>query len=103
MAAPGPFGVILPAQHTQNQVENEEGPKDDQADEVDPGQLEAHRIIHLYQNTSSEEESGLKDLVDSSERFFFVLFTVVQHHLFLILPLLHIQNHFLSHTPHNLN
>lgn len=40
----------LPAQHTQNQVENKEGSEDDQADKVDPRQLEAHRIIHLKRN-----------------------------------------------------
>lgn len=79
-AALVPFGVNLPAQHTQNQVENEEGSKDDQADEVDPGQLEAHGIIHLHQNTSSEEEGGLKDLDDSLERFFLyclLLFNII--------------------------
>lgn len=46
----------LPAQHTQNQVENKEGSKDDQADKVDPRQLKAHRIIHLKRNTEQDED-----------------------------------------------
>lgn len=57
----------LPAQHTQNQVENEEGSKDDQADKVDPRQLEAHRIIHLKRNTEQDEDISL--LMKSVGRF----------------------------------
>lgn len=55
----------LPAQHTQNQVENKEGSKDDQADKVDPRQLEAHRIIHLKKTTELDEDK-LKQLTDIS-------------------------------------
>lgn len=57
----------LPTQYTQNQVENKEGPKDDQADKVDPGQLEAHRIIHLKRNTEQDE-----DRAKTVDRYFVV-------------------------------
>lgn len=56
-----------PAQHTQNQVENEEGSKDDQTDKVDPRQLKAHRIIHLKGNTEPDE-----DRAKTADRYFFV-------------------------------
>lgn len=41
------FGLHQPAEDTKNQVENEEGAKDHQADKVNPGQLETDGIIHL--------------------------------------------------------
>lgn len=56
-----------PAQHTQNQVENEEGSKDDQTDKVDPRQLKAHRIIHLKRNTEQDE-----DRAKTADRYIFV-------------------------------
>lgn len=41
-------GVSLsPTQNTKYKVEDEEGPKDDQAYEVHPGQLIPHGILHL--------------------------------------------------------
>lgn len=45
---------ILPAQYTQNQVEDKKGPKDDKTDEVDPRQLKAHCIIHLKRDMGRE-------------------------------------------------
>lgn len=45
-----------PAQHTQHQVENKERSKDDQADKVDPGQLKAHRIVHLRRQQQGRRE-----------------------------------------------
>lgn len=50
----GQHNVYIPTQHSQNQVENKEGSKDDQTDKVDPRQLEAHCVIHLNRNTNSE-------------------------------------------------
>lgn len=38
---------LLPAQHTQNEIENEKGAKDDERDKIDPRQLIAHSILHL--------------------------------------------------------
>lgn len=57
----------LPAQHTQNQVENEEGSKDHQTDKVDPRQLKAHCIIHLKRNTEQDE-----DRAKTADIYFFV-------------------------------
>lgn len=48
----------LPTQHTQNQVENKEGSKDDQANKVDPRQLKAHRIIHLNRNKEQNQDGA---------------------------------------------
>lgn len=53
----------LPAQHTQNQIENEEGSEDDQTDKVDPWQLKAHCIIHLDRNTNREGEERITHIV----------------------------------------
>lgn len=41
------FGLHQPAEDTKNQVENEEGAEDHQADKVNPGQLETDGIVHL--------------------------------------------------------
>lgn len=38
---------LSPTKNTQNEIEDEEGTKDDQTDEVDPWQLITHGIIHL--------------------------------------------------------
>lgn len=38
---------FLPAQHTQNEIENEKGAEDDERDKIDPRQLIAHSILHL--------------------------------------------------------
>lgn len=40
-------GNLLPAQHTQNEIENEKGAEDDERDKIDPRQLIAHSILHL--------------------------------------------------------
>lgn len=48
------FGLHQPAEDTENQVENEEGAKDHQADEVNPGQLEADGIVHLVEEEEEE-------------------------------------------------
>ena len=40
----------LPAQDTENEVEHEEGPDDDERHEVDPVEVAAHRIVRLKQN-----------------------------------------------------
>lgn len=37
-----------PAEDTQNQVENEERPKNHQTDKINPGQLKPYGVIHLY-------------------------------------------------------
>ena len=41
--------VVLdwPTQDSQDEVENEEGAKDDQTHKVNPGELKTHGIIHL--------------------------------------------------------
>lgn len=36
-----------PAEDTQNQVENEERPKNHQTDKINPGQLKPYSVIHL--------------------------------------------------------
>ena len=45
-----PRGSYSPAQHTQDEVDDEEGPKDDQRHKVDPGHLDANGVIHLEEN-----------------------------------------------------
>lgn len=47
-----------PAQHTQNQVDDEERAKDDQRHKVDPGNLVANGVIHLCRHTQQEEGEG---------------------------------------------
>lgn len=42
---------LLPAQHTQNQIENEKGAEDDERDKIDPWQFIAHCILHLRGRT----------------------------------------------------
>lgn len=49
---------LLPAQHTQNEIENEKGAKDDERDKIDPRQLIAHSILHL----------GVKEKREKGER-----------------------------------
>lgn len=39
---------LSPTKNSQNKIEDEEGTKDDQTDEVDPWQLKTHGIIHLW-------------------------------------------------------
>lgn len=46
---------FLPAQHTQNEIENEKGAEDDERDKIDPRQLIAHSILHLRE---SRERGG---------------------------------------------
>lgn len=38
---------LLPAQHPQNEIEDEKGAEDDERDKIDPRQLIAHSILHL--------------------------------------------------------
>ena len=40
------FGELA-GQHTQNQIEDEEGADDDEGDEVDPGPGAADRVVHV--------------------------------------------------------
>lgn len=47
---------LLPAQHTQNEIENEKGAKDDERDKIDPRQLIAHSILHL--GVKEKQEKG---------------------------------------------
>lgn len=44
-----------PAEDTKNQVENEEGAEDHQADKVNPGQLEADGVVHLVKEEEKEQ------------------------------------------------
>lgn len=62
----------LPAQHTQHQVENKEGAKDDQANKVDPGQLEAHCVVHLHRDTGREGKKVEMDLSIWSIKFDYI-------------------------------
>ena len=43
----------LPAEHSEHEVEHEEGPDDDEREEVDPVEVASQRVIRL-------EQTGLK-------------------------------------------
>lgn len=47
---------LLPAQHPQNEIENEKGAEDDERDKIDPWQLIAHSILHLRESREREEK-----------------------------------------------
>lgn len=47
---------LLPAQHPQNEIENEKGAEDDERDKIDPWQLIAHSILHLRETRDIGEE-----------------------------------------------
>lgn len=49
---------FLPAQHTQNEIENEKGAEDDERDKIDPRQLIAHSILHLRESRERERRGG---------------------------------------------
>lgn len=49
---------FLPAQHTQNEIENEKGAEDDERDKIDPRQLIAHSILHLRESRERERREG---------------------------------------------
>lgn len=49
---------FLPAQHTQNEIENEKGAEDDERDKIDPWQLIAHSILHLRESRERERRGG---------------------------------------------
>lgn len=49
-----------PAEDTKNQVENEEGAENHQADKVNPRQLEADGIVHLAQKVEKEKFYGVE-------------------------------------------
>lgn len=52
---------LLPAQHTQNEIENKKGAEDDERHKIDPRQLIAHSILHLRERRErAEEERGRK-------------------------------------------
>lgn len=46
---------LLPAQHPQNEIENEKRAEDDERDKIDPWQLIAHSILHLRERRGREE------------------------------------------------
>lgn len=46
---------LLPAQHPQNEIENEKGAEDDERDKIDPRQLIAHSILHLRESKEREQ------------------------------------------------
>lgn len=49
------FGLHQPAEDTKNQVENEEGAENHQADKVNPGQLKTNGIVHLVKKVEKNE------------------------------------------------
>lgn len=51
---------LLPAQHPQNEIENEKGAEDDERDKIDPWQLIAHSILHLRERRDRGEEEKEK-------------------------------------------
>lgn len=55
------FKVHKPAEDTKNQVENEEGAEDHEADEVNPRQLEADGIVHLVEEAKKNEVEGKEE------------------------------------------
>lgn len=47
---------LLPAQHPQNEIENEKGAEDDERDKIDPRQLIAHSVLHLRETRDTGEK-----------------------------------------------
>lgn len=45
----------IPAQHTKNEVHDEERSNDDQRNEVDPGKVAPHRVVHLIKSKRGVE------------------------------------------------
>lgn len=52
---------LLPAQHTQNKVENEKRAEDDERDKIDPWQLIAHSILHLRRGERERERGKIEE------------------------------------------